>query len=202
MELVLDHVQITGPAECETNAREFYGGLLGLKELERPVALHNQGGLWFSCGDLQVHIGIDPDFRPARKAHAAFRVRDFTEFRERLQEAGCEIVDDTVLPGVQRFFSFDPWRLTSYSKWDCKYHALFVPRTRRKVIFGQVRRELGKVFHALAKQIAVASAARNETSLASIFGLVDTRYRRWGSNWSRSSNTSATKWRRIVTARF
>lgn len=107
--LTLDHVQIAGPAGCEPAARAFYGGLLGLRELDRPAALHNQGGLWFACGALQLHIGIDPDFRPARKAHAAFRVPEFEALKMRLRDAGYEIVEDFVLPEVERFFSYDPW---------------------------------------------------------------------------------------------
>ena len=40
----------------------------------------------------------------------------------------------------------------SHSKWDCKYHVVFVPKQRRKTIFGQTRRQLGPIFHALARQ--------------------------------------------------
>jgi catechol 2,3-dioxygenase-like lactoylglutathione lyase family enzyme len=107
--LTLDHVQIAAPDGCESTAREFYGALLGLAELERPTALQNQGGLWFACGALQVHIGVDPDFRPARKAHVAFRVEDLDSLQARFRVAGCEIVEDSLLPGVRRFFSYDPW---------------------------------------------------------------------------------------------
>ncbi len=102
-------MQIAGPAGCEPAARAFYGDLLGLRELERPEALRNHGGVWFACGAVQIHIGIDPDFRPARKAHAAFRVLEFDALKVRLRDAGYEIVEDAALPGVQRFFCLDCW---------------------------------------------------------------------------------------------
>jgi len=46
----------------------------------------------------------------------------------------------------------DVYQSLAHSKWDCKYHVVFVPKRRRKVIFGNIRRQLGPVFHALAKQ--------------------------------------------------
>ena len=46
----------------------------------------------------------------------------------------------------------EPYRSLSHSRWNCKYHVVFVPKRRRKTIFGQIRKELGQVFHELARQ--------------------------------------------------
>ena len=48
--------------------------------------------------------------------------------------------------------SFQGYRSLSHSKWDCKYHVVFIPKKRRKALFGQARRHLGEIFHALARQ--------------------------------------------------
>jgi catechol 2,3-dioxygenase-like lactoylglutathione lyase family enzyme len=105
----LDHVQIAGPVGCEAEARRFYGEILGLKEIEKPEPLRSRGGCWFQCGAQQVHIGVEEEFRPARKAHPAFRVSDLRRFRERLLEHGVAVRDDDASPGVRRFYADDPW---------------------------------------------------------------------------------------------
>jgi catechol 2,3-dioxygenase-like lactoylglutathione lyase family enzyme len=105
----LDHIQIAAPAGCESAAREFYGSLLGMREIEKPAPLRARGGCWFECGAQQLHIGVEPDFRAARKAHPAFVATDFEELREALQAGGVKIVDDTSIPGTRRFFADDPW---------------------------------------------------------------------------------------------
>ena len=105
----LDHIQIAAPAGCESAAREFYGSLLGMREIEKPAPLRARGGCWFECGAQQLHIGVEADFHPARKAHPAFIAVDFEELREALQASGVKIVDDTSIPGTRRFFADDPW---------------------------------------------------------------------------------------------
>jgi catechol 2,3-dioxygenase-like lactoylglutathione lyase family enzyme len=105
----IDHIQIAAPAGCESAAREFYGSILGLKELEKPPALRVRGGCWFQCGSQQVHIGVEKDFQPARKAHPAFAVVDLDELRETLTARGVPLVDDDNIPGARRFFAKDPW---------------------------------------------------------------------------------------------
>lgn len=106
----LDHVQVAAPEGCEPAARAFYSGLLGLEELKRPPELDGQGGCWFRCGSRQLHVGVElGDFRPARKAHPAFRVSDLPGLRQRLLDAGYRVIDDEMLPDVARFFSADPW---------------------------------------------------------------------------------------------
>jgi len=104
----IDHIQIAAPAGCEEAAREFYGGILGLKEIEKPEALRARGGCWFECGDRQVHIGIEKDFRPAKKAHPAFAVAHFDRLRETLARRGIVLMDESI-PGTRRFYADDPW---------------------------------------------------------------------------------------------
>jgi catechol 2,3-dioxygenase-like lactoylglutathione lyase family enzyme len=106
----LDHVQIAMPAHGEPVARRFYADLLGLTELPKPANLAARGGLWFQCGSLQVHLGVEKDFRPAKKAHPAFLVRDLEAVREALAKAGHEVtLDPEPSPGVERIFTADPF---------------------------------------------------------------------------------------------
>jgi catechol 2,3-dioxygenase-like lactoylglutathione lyase family enzyme len=109
----LDHVQVAAPAGCEVQARRFYGELLGLVEVEKPVALRARGGVWFGlAGGAQLHVGVAEGFVPAVKAHPALRVRDAHALREvavRLEAAGAPVRWDSELPGVRRFFTADPF---------------------------------------------------------------------------------------------
>ncbi len=105
----IDHIQLAAPEDCEAAAREFYGAILGLKEIEKPASLRARGGCWFQCGDHQVHIGVERDFRPAKKAHPAFAVADLNGLRERLVAHGIGVIDDENLPGTRRFYVQDPW---------------------------------------------------------------------------------------------
>jgi catechol 2,3-dioxygenase-like lactoylglutathione lyase family enzyme len=106
----LDHVQIAMPSGGEPAAREFYGDLLGLTELPKPPNLAARGGLWFQCGSLQVHLGVEAEFRPAKKAHPAFLVRDLEEVRAALAHTGHEVtLDPEPSPGVERIFTKDPF---------------------------------------------------------------------------------------------
>ena len=106
----IDHVQLAMPRNGEALARQFYGGLLGLEELAKPANLAARGGLWFACGTLQVHLGVDGDFRAAKKAHPALRVRNLGELRATLETAGHAIkFDAEPVAGVERFFTEDPF---------------------------------------------------------------------------------------------
>jgi catechol 2,3-dioxygenase-like lactoylglutathione lyase family enzyme len=104
-------VQVAAPPGGEDEARRFYGSLLGLTELEKPEALRGRGGVWFACGAHQLHIGIEPNFSPATKAHPALRVvrADLDRLATRLGEAGVEVRWDDAIPGVRRFYVADPW---------------------------------------------------------------------------------------------
>jgi catechol 2,3-dioxygenase-like lactoylglutathione lyase family enzyme len=107
----LDHVQVAAPQGCEAEARRFYGTLLGLVEVEKPDSLRRRGGIWFRCGEQQLHIGVEDDFAPARKAHPVIRVAggELDALAERLLDAGEQVVWDEALAGVRRFYSQDPW---------------------------------------------------------------------------------------------
>jgi catechol 2,3-dioxygenase-like lactoylglutathione lyase family enzyme len=105
----IDHVQLAAPKDCELAAREFYGSMLGLAEIEKPASLGARGGCWFQCGDQQIHIGVEIPFQPAKKAHPAFAVADLGKLRESLVAHGVKITEDDSLPGTDRFFAEDPW---------------------------------------------------------------------------------------------
>ena len=102
-------MQVAAPPACEAAAREFYGELLGLPELEKPEPLRPRGGVWLRCGEQQLHIGVDEPFEPARKAHPALAVSDYDELQARLREAGVDVEDDDSIPGLRRSYVHDPW---------------------------------------------------------------------------------------------
>ena len=104
-----DHIQIAAPEGCEPAARKFYGSILGLQEVEKPLALRMRGGCWFQCDEQQVHIGVEPDFHPAQKAHPAFVVFSLDELRQTLLASGIMVVDGEDLPERRRFYADDPW---------------------------------------------------------------------------------------------
>ncbi len=111
----LDHVQLAMPAGEEEKARRFYGELLGLPELHKPPVLAKRGGVWFAGPEVDghplfaVHLGVEADFRPARKAHPCFRVVDLDGLQSTLAQAGVPTTWDTDLPGVRRFYAQDPF---------------------------------------------------------------------------------------------
>jgi len=105
----IDHVQLAMPAGQEAAAREFYSGVLGIPEVQKPATLAQRGGVWFEEDAVKVHLGVDPDFRPARKAHPALLVRGLQALAQRLRDAGVEVVDDDLLPGRDRVYVTDPF---------------------------------------------------------------------------------------------
>lgn len=107
--LGLDHVQLAMPAGGEAAARPFYENLLGLKEMPKPEPLQGRGGCWFAGNGVQIHLGVTPDFAPARKAHPAFVVSDLEALRHKLLAADVEVVADTAVPHVHRFYAHDPF---------------------------------------------------------------------------------------------
>lgn len=108
----IDHVQLAAPPGCESEGRRFFGELLGLVEIPKPLALAVRGGLWFRCGTQQIHIGVEKDFRSAKKAHPALRLIDEPALRalmEILTRAGVLVHEDHEMPDSARFFADDPW---------------------------------------------------------------------------------------------
>jgi len=105
----LDHVQVAIPEGGEAAARAFYGGLLGLSEVDKPVALAGRGGCWFSGPGVSIHLGVERPFNPAAKAHLALAIADLDAARDELQAAGVPIVDDGLDVGFRRFYAQDPF---------------------------------------------------------------------------------------------
>jgi catechol 2,3-dioxygenase-like lactoylglutathione lyase family enzyme len=105
----IDHVQLAMPPGEEAKARAFYGELLGMREDEKPPVLAARGGVWFRAGDARLHLGVEREFRPARKAHPALRVEGLAALVARLRNAGVEVVDDEALPGFARVYVSDPF---------------------------------------------------------------------------------------------
>jgi catechol 2,3-dioxygenase-like lactoylglutathione lyase family enzyme len=106
----IDHVQITVPANAVPEARAFYCGLLGLREVEKPTTLQERGGFWLQVGDRQVHVGTEEGVaRQATRAHVAYAVTEVAGWRARLAAAGVEILDGIPIPGHDRFEFRDPF---------------------------------------------------------------------------------------------
>ncbi len=105
----IDHVQIAMPAGGEEKARAFYGGLLGLTEVEKPANLKPNGGVWFRQDGLHLDLGVDPDFRPAKKAHVGLLVTGLNDLEAALRDAGHEVVPGAPIPDCRRIFIFDPF---------------------------------------------------------------------------------------------
>ncbi len=106
----IDHVLLAMPAGAEDKARAFYTGVLQLDQLAKPPGLARRGGAWFSNGKVTLHLGVEKDFRAARKAHPALQVRDLPGFVERAKAGGYEIAyDDEPIEGYDRVFIYDPF---------------------------------------------------------------------------------------------
>jgi catechol 2,3-dioxygenase-like lactoylglutathione lyase family enzyme len=105
----LDHVQVAMPAGGEERARAFYGGVLGMPELPKPPNLAARGGVWFACGDRALHLGVEADFRPARKAHPALLVDDLRAIAGACENAGFPTNRDEPLEGHDRAYVHDPF---------------------------------------------------------------------------------------------
>ena len=105
----IDHVQLAMPPGGENEARRFYRDLLGLNEEPKPAELAARGGCWFRSGALRLHLGVEADFRPARKAHPALRVEGFEALVAALRAAGCGVREDGGFEGLPRVYVDDPF---------------------------------------------------------------------------------------------
>ena len=105
----IDHVQIAMPVGAEALARQFYSGILGLPEIPKPAVLAVRGGVWFQCGSVQIHLGADPHFQAAKKAHPALVVHDFPALSDALARHGVAVHPEEEVGGRQRANLFDPF---------------------------------------------------------------------------------------------
>ncbi len=105
----IDHVQLAMPSGGEDRARAFYRDTRGIPEMPKPAHLAARGGCWFEHATLKVHLGVDPDFRPARKAHPAFLVTDLAGLVERLEARGYHVASDEPLDACHRVYADDPF---------------------------------------------------------------------------------------------
>lgn len=105
----IHHVLLGMPPGREQAAVAFYEGILGLPRVDKPPHLAARGGCWFESDDTRIHLGVDPAFRPADKAHPALVVSDLPGLRRRLEQSDVPTVDDQPLPGYDRFYAYDPF---------------------------------------------------------------------------------------------
>ena len=106
----IDHVQIAIPGGSETQAREFYINVLGFAEVPKPATLAKRGGVWLQSENVQLHLGVKKDFRPAKKAHPAFLVDNLDDFISKAKSLEIEIdVSQPELEGFKRIHIFDPF---------------------------------------------------------------------------------------------
>jgi catechol 2,3-dioxygenase-like lactoylglutathione lyase family enzyme len=105
----LDHVQLAIPPGGEETARRFWAHTLGFVEEPKPPHLAARGGCWFQSGALRLHLGIDRDFHPARKAHPGLLVRGLAAVRARLEAGGYATSEDEPLDGYTRIYVDDPF---------------------------------------------------------------------------------------------
>lgn len=105
----LDHVQLAMPPGGEEMAREFYGRILHLRELEKPEPLQAKGGCWFAGDGVELHLGVQANFAPATKAHPGLRVADLAAAQAALSAAGITITADDSGVNVRRFYVNDPF---------------------------------------------------------------------------------------------
>ncbi len=105
----IDHVQLAIPEGGEAQARSFWCDLLGFAELPKPDSLAKRGGAWFQLGAIQVHVGVESPFTPAKKAHPAFVVSDLAVLVDSLAAAGHPARWDYEIPNVARCHIDDPF---------------------------------------------------------------------------------------------
>ena len=106
--LALHHVQLAAPRGSQDVLRRFYGGVLGMTEVPKPPDLLGRGGVWFRAGGVELHLGVEDDFSPARKAHPGLLVADLPAYVEKLAAHGVPVEWDDGFPGFRRCYLHDP----------------------------------------------------------------------------------------------
>ena len=107
--LNIDHVQIAIPIASEDRARAFYTGILGFDEIAKPPQMADRKSIWFVAGAVNLHLGIEPDFTPAKRAHPAFVVEGLDKILATCERAGISTKPDTSFNGFRRVHVFDPF---------------------------------------------------------------------------------------------
>lgn len=105
----LHHMQLAMPRGEEQAARDFFVGVLGMVEVDKPPVLAARGGAWFRAGEVELHLGVEEDFRPARKGHPGILVTDLDDVVHRLIEAGQDVSWDAEFTGFRRVYAQDPF---------------------------------------------------------------------------------------------
>jgi catechol 2,3-dioxygenase-like lactoylglutathione lyase family enzyme len=105
----IDHVQLAMPAGQEAVARAFFCDVLGMAEIPKPTELAKRGGCWFQRGNVQIHLGVEADFRPAKKAHPALRCKNYDVLLTNLAAAGIHAEEVSDIPDVRRCHIHDPF---------------------------------------------------------------------------------------------
>lgn len=105
----IDHVQLAAPKGSEDIARKFFKDILGFDEIEKPEVLKKRGGVWFTSGNCQIHIGIEEPFSPSKKAHPAFEIENIKALKGHLLANNIIVTKDDNLPGANRFYISDPF---------------------------------------------------------------------------------------------
>ncbi|MEH7124390.1 VOC family protein [Bacillus sp. JJ1532] len=105
----IDHIQLAAPKGCEEQARLFFGEILGLEEIPKPENLQKRGGCWFLCGNQEIHIGVQEEFLPAKKAHPGLVVENLEGLRKELENKKIMIKEEPPIEGRNRFFVDDPF---------------------------------------------------------------------------------------------
>lgn len=103
------HVQLAMPRGAEAAAQAFYVEVLGMTEVDKPSVLAARGGAWFRAGAVELHLGVEDDFRPARNGHPGILVHDLADVVPRLHDAGQRVTWDSDLPGYRRVYAQDPF---------------------------------------------------------------------------------------------
>jgi catechol 2,3-dioxygenase-like lactoylglutathione lyase family enzyme len=104
----LDHVNVTVPIGGEDAAREFYGNLLGMREIDKPDELKPRGGLWFEVAGIELHVSVEAEWAKTKR-HAAFEVDDLDSVREFLNANGVKTIDEETVYGKRRMAVYDPF---------------------------------------------------------------------------------------------
>ncbi|KQU25246.1 glyoxalase [Bacillus sp. Leaf13] len=105
----IDHFQLASPKNTEEIARKFFTNILKFQEIDKPETLKSNGGVWFKSGSIQIHIGTEDHFIPARKAHPALEVENLVDLKQHLISNHIPFIEDKKLPGANRIYVFDPF---------------------------------------------------------------------------------------------